>query len=435
MSRTGREHEDKSQVIQSFPEIAHWDDQCDIIGISVDSANFTTANINQITVNDITVTGTVVMASGEINLGDVSTVHIGGGQGGQVLTTNGLGQLSWRATTTGNGNGTVTSVGIASSTLSVTNSPVTTSGIITVDMSPTGVTPGNYLNTNITVDSWGRIVSASNGICGNGTVTQVDIQGGQGITVEGSPITTAGTITISNDGVHSVVAGKNITVSGDSNNPIISSVVEPNHVRYHSSDMTATESAIGDTSVYLIGNVAPNYTVGDKIIWDSIPDVEFTIQSVQNTKPSASGFETEDLGIGWNHPFIRIIGTDVLPYIPDGSKISLKSVDPNRPSPMWDNNQYLEIGNGHVVDNYYNVPYATQYDSLNSQTFSGYGVCDIYVAFPQGRCTLQFSEALPANLPANSKFTVLKAYRDIQFSDDFVVSVTNGILQIGLKHT
>ena len=67
----------------------------------------------------------------------------------------------------GSGSGTVTSVGItpvSSSRLTVTNSPVTTTGNISIDLANSGVTSGNYTLPNITVDIYGRITNISNGI-------------------------------------------------------------------------------------------------------------------------------------------------------------------------------------------------------------------------------------------------------------------------------
>jgi hypothetical protein len=72
---------------------------------------------------------------------------------------------------------------------------LTATGTVVVGLTNTGVTPGSYTSVDLTVDSKGRIRAISNGGSG-GTVKSVAISVGAGLTVLGSPITSAGTIQI-----------------------------------------------------------------------------------------------------------------------------------------------------------------------------------------------------------------------------------------------
>ena len=190
-----------------------------------------------------------------------SASSIGTGTPGQVLTV-GPDNFTPFVWSTPSGNGTVTSVGILGSNgVSVSNSPVTTSGTISVglgNITPTSVnssgtiTGSNLSGTNtgdqtitltgdvtgtgtgafsttlansgviantygsatqipvFTVDAKGRITSVTNTTvsAGNGTVTSVGLSSANSaISVTGSPVTTSGSFTITANNFTSSAAG------------------------------------------------------------------------------------------------------------------------------------------------------------------------------------------------------------------------------------
>ena len=60
------------------------------------------------------------------------------------------------------------------SRLTVSGSPIVSSGTIALDLATSGVTAGAYAQANVTVDAYGRITTIANGTAG-GTVTSVGL--------------------------------------------------------------------------------------------------------------------------------------------------------------------------------------------------------------------------------------------------------------------
>lgn len=119
--------------------------------------------------------------------------------------------LQQEINTKGTGSGTVTRVSTGSG---IVGGPITTSG--TVSLANSGVTSGSYTNTNLTVDSFGRITSATSGSLSSG-ITQVIA----GTGLSGGGITPV--ITLNNTGVLSLTAGSGIAINSSTGNITISS--------------------------------------------------------------------------------------------------------------------------------------------------------------------------------------------------------------------
>ena len=179
------------------------------------------------TSTDFTISGSPITSTGTI-VANLATTGVSSGTYGSatqipVITVNAKGQLT-NATTVSIDIPTqgLTSVGILSSSLTVTNSPLTKNGSITLETAPTGVTSGIYGSNSsipqITIGPDGRITSATNLTVGTpgsgiGTVTSVGLTSSS-LSVSSQPITSQGflSVDLNQSGVIAGVYGNSFNI-------------------------------------------------------------------------------------------------------------------------------------------------------------------------------------------------------------------------------
>lgn len=179
----------------------------------------------------------------------------------------------------GSGFGTVTSVGLVSADsgrLTVVGGPnIVSSGTFTIDLSASGATAGTYTNPNVTVDTYGRITTITNGTIA-GTVTSVGLTPGTGVQISGGPITTNGSITVTNTGVVRVNAGQGIALSSGNGNVTISAT-----------STGGTVTSVGITSSQL--SVSGSPIVGSGVITVNLPNSVTFTETVTAANAAISG--------------------------------------------------------------------------------------------------------------------------------------------------
>ncbi len=152
--------------------------------------------------------------TGTVTILNTGVTSITAGTGLTATSSNGNITISVSGYANGELVAGVTNVGISSNTLTVSNTPVVSTGVMTVDLPTTGITAGQYIAPTVTVDEFGRVTSIANTLS-SGTVTSVGFVAGTGITLSGTnPIINSGNITINNGGVTVLNSGPGIQLSG-----------------------------------------------------------------------------------------------------------------------------------------------------------------------------------------------------------------------------
>ena len=177
------------------------------------------------------------------------------------FTTDANGAITIDAISGGNGS-SITSV-VAGTGLTGGGS----SGNVTLSLSTSGVAAATYTNPTLVVDTYGKITSASNNVV-SGTVTSVNLTAGAGVSVAGGPITSNGSITVTNTGVTRLNAGAGIALNAGNGNVTVSATGSTGTVQsvgLTSDTLTITGgpiTSIGDIDVEF--NKVPVYTIATK---------------------------------------------------------------------------------------------------------------------------------------------------------------------------
>ena len=205
---------------------------------------------------------------GTVNILNTGVTSIIAGTGIAIDSSNGAVTIT---NTGGNGNGAgVTSVGVVSSTLTVSGTPIVSSGNITVNLPTYANLAGTYTYPTVTVDTYGRVTQIANANS-VGTVTSIGVTPGVGIQVTGSPITTSGNINIINTGVTRLNQGSGISLSSSNGNVTISTtpVIAVTSVGISSSTLTVSGSPITTTGTMTV-DLPANTVISGRVTANSM---------------------------------------------------------------------------------------------------------------------------------------------------------------------
>ena len=187
------------------------------------------------------------------------------GNAGEVLLSNGSGAPYWGAIPA---TGTVTSVDATGGTgISVTGGPITTSGTFVItNTAPDQVVSITGAGTSVVTGTYPNFTVTSNDQY-TGTVTSVNATAGTGISVTGGPITTSGSLTITNtapDQIVSLTGAGAVTVTGTYPNFTISASAGGTVT---SVDLTAgTGISVSGGPITTSGSITVTNTAPDQIV-------------------------------------------------------------------------------------------------------------------------------------------------------------------------
>jgi len=195
------------------------------------------------------------VTSGTVTLVNTGVLNLNPGTGITLSGSNGNVTVSVSGNVTGALVAGVTNVGITSNTLVVSNSPIVGAGNINLELPrQNAFAAGTYTAATVTVDQNGVITNIAP-TESSGTVTSIGITGVDGIAVSGGPITSNGTIEITNTGVLSLTAGTGITLSGQTGNITISAGLDRDVGTVTRVGIDSTTLSVSGGSITTNGNI------------------------------------------------------------------------------------------------------------------------------------------------------------------------------------
>jgi hypothetical protein len=262
---------------------------------------FTTASNYNTFVGNNGIATESTSSTGTLKITNTGVINVIAGTGITVNSANGNVIISMSGDGTGNLVAGVTNVALVTNTLEITGSPIVSAGIMTVDLPLLpALVPGQYATPVMSVDEYGRVTQIANSSIA-GTVTSVAVSGGNGISITGSPITSNGTITVTNTGVTRINPGPGIVVTDNTGELTISAKLSSgtvSQVSVSSTTLTITNPTITTagtitidlpTNISIVGNITNS---GNTITYGNITgnrNVQITGNLTANGNISVAG--------------------------------------------------------------------------------------------------------------------------------------------------